>query len=295
MNTEAVTEAVIGALVADAASLGLHWLYDQEQIARIATTGELAFRAPDAAHYEGLQGYFAHPGKRAGELSQYGEALRVVVMSLSSSGRYEVAAHQQKFMAVFGPCGSYSGYADRPTKALIAKLIECGDDVPAVTGMVDDQHPALTPVPALFSAGASVEDLHAAVSVVSIDETAHAAAEALYVALQGLDSGKSVTVALNDAAIATPGELGNLLRDALAMESYDPLAAANRFGMPCHVSQGLPVAWHILAHTEHFEDAVLDNIRCGGDSCGRAMAIGSIAGLIYGVPSSMRAKTECLL
>ncbi len=288
------TDAVTGALVADAASLGLHWLYDQEQIARIETTGPLLFRAPDSAHYEGRQGYFAHPGKRSGDLSQYGEALRVVVMSLSADGHYDVAAHQSQFLNVFGPCGEYSGYADRPTKALVAKLLDAGDEVPAVTGMDDDQHPALTAVPALFSAGASLEQVYAAVSVVSTNDTAHAAAAALFLCLHGLDQGKSVEVALNDAAIATPGELGRLLSDALSMESYQPLAAANQFGMPCHVTQGLPVAWHILKHSAQFEDAVLDNIRCGGDSCGRAMAIGAVAGFIYGVPATLRARTGCL-
>lgn len=288
------TDVVTGALVADAAAMGLHWLYDQSQIARIETTGPLLFRAPDQAHYEGRQGYFAHPGKRAGDLSQYGEAVRVVAQSLSPAGEYSVGAHQVRFMSVFGPCGEYSGYADRPTKALIAKLIEFGEDAPAVSGMVDDQHPALTPVPALFSAGASLDQMHAAVSVVSTDETAHAAAAALFISLQGLGQGKSLETALNDAAIATPGELGELLREALAIEHYDPLAAANRFGMPCHVKQGLPVVWHILKSTKHFEEAVLDNIRCGGDSCGRAVALGAVAGLVYGVPESLRTKTRCL-
>ena len=52
-------DALLGALVADAASLGLHWLYDQDHIKLIESTGSLLFRQPDAAHYKDKRGYFA--------------------------------------------------------------------------------------------------------------------------------------------------------------------------------------------------------------------------------------------
>ena len=40
--------ALTGALVADAATMGLHWMYDQGQIGKIAETGKILFRQPDA-------------------------------------------------------------------------------------------------------------------------------------------------------------------------------------------------------------------------------------------------------
>ena len=71
--------ALLGALVADAAALGLHWLYDPGRIAALA--GPLAFRTPDAADFEGVRGVFVHGGKRAGELSHYGAALRTAMQA----------------------------------------------------------------------------------------------------------------------------------------------------------------------------------------------------------------------
>lgn len=48
---------LLGALVADAASLGLHWLYDPDRIAQIATKrGSAAFAPVDAAFFEGAKG-----------------------------------------------------------------------------------------------------------------------------------------------------------------------------------------------------------------------------------------------
>ena len=36
-------DAITGALVADAAGMGLHWLYDQEQIKLVESTGDILF------------------------------------------------------------------------------------------------------------------------------------------------------------------------------------------------------------------------------------------------------------
>lgn len=56
--------AVLGALVADAASLGLHWLYDAGRLRDLQLDGPLAFRSPNQASYAGVAAYFAHSGKR---------------------------------------------------------------------------------------------------------------------------------------------------------------------------------------------------------------------------------------
>lgn len=53
--------AVVGALVGDAASMGLHWLYDQERILHVAGF-EPEFRSPNQFDYQD-KGYFAHQGK----------------------------------------------------------------------------------------------------------------------------------------------------------------------------------------------------------------------------------------
>jgi len=77
--------SVLGALVADAAALGLHWLYDQDRVA------ELAGDAPEfcdttAADFDGYPAYFAHAAKQPGDFSQYGEQVMVMLQSLAACG-----------------------------------------------------------------------------------------------------------------------------------------------------------------------------------------------------------------
>ena len=287
--------ALDGALVADAATMGMHWIYDQQHIKKVEETGDILFRQPDANTYEGVKSYFAHAAKRVGEFSQYGASAHVVANVIKQNGNYDASVHQALFFSTFGPCGSYHGFADRPTKALIARMIMDGDDLPKVSGSDDDQMPALVAVPALFSYGASDEELVSAVSVTNVHKDAISGARVLNDCLCRIHNGESVPEALKHSANCAEPELAALLIEGLECDEYKPLEIAQQFGLACHMKQGLPLAWHLLSHAKDYESVVRDNIRCGGDSCGRSMAVGSVAGLVFGVPDSFKAKVSALL
>lgn len=106
---------IIGALVADAATMGFHWLYSQEKIQALAPE-QPEFYSPTAEDYEGL-GYFAHGGKVPGEFSHYGEQTLVMLNALvKAQGRFDKPIYQNLFRDHFGYGGEFSGYIDRPTK-----------------------------------------------------------------------------------------------------------------------------------------------------------------------------------
>ncbi|MFK8084176.1 MAG: ADP-ribosylglycohydrolase family protein [Granulosicoccus sp.] len=286
-----IKNALSGALVADAAALGLHWMYDQEQIAAIESTGSVLFRQPDINAYADRKAFFAHAGRHAGQLSHYGESARLL-SQVCSGGSYDKGVHRQAFFASFGPCGTFKGYADRPTKALIGRMLIDGEDLREPSGMDDDQMPGLCPVAGVFAHGLSREDTASAVSVISTHNDVLESAELLHRCLDYVAEGLPLAQALSKTANAGSSALNTLLQEALALDGYQPLKAAMQFGMPCHVSQGMPVVWHILNHVDSFESAVHDNISCGGDSCGRAMLLGPLAGLAFGVPADMLSRIQ---
>lgn len=282
-------DAFYGALVADAAGMGLHWLYDQGQIRLLETTGSLLFRQPEGAVYEGKRGAFVHRVRRAGQLSHYGESARIAGLVALDEG-YSIAAHQKAFMETFGPCGSFHGYPDKPTKYLIARMLLDGEDLKNPSGMEDDQMPAVCVVPGLFAADASVSETQDAAKVISTHADVLSSVKAVHSVLSQLMSGESLESALATAADSVEGELGEKMREALAIPHYAPLETAQHFGLACYVRHAMPLNWHLLKHATDFSSTVLDNIRCGGDCCGRSMALGSIAGLAFGVPDAMRRK-----
>ena len=278
--------AIAGALAADSAAMGLHWLYDQDQIKTVSGSGDILFRQPESAIYKDKRGAFVHAARRTGDLSHYGESARIVGQ-LAADGEYETALHRQRFFEAFGPCGHFSGYPDRPTKVLVARMINEGDDITEPSGMDDNQMPALCVVPGLFAFDYSAQTIDTAAQVISTNANVVAAAACVQQCLDHILQGRTLPEALSLSANAMKGEVGPLVKEALAIDQYNPLDTAKHFGLACYVEHSLPVVWHLLNHATDFESVVRDNIRCGGDSCGRSMALGAIAGLAFGVPDSL--------
>lgn len=119
--------ALLGAIVADAASLGLHWLYDpayaQTLRSRASPGSGLEFVAPDAANFDGRPGYFAHGGKKIGDLTHYGAHLLTAIDTVAQGkGRWSTPRFAANFATTFGPGGSWVGYIDGATSATLQNL-----------------------------------------------------------------------------------------------------------------------------------------------------------------------------
>lgn len=131
-----------GSLVADAATMGFHWLYDQDRIRALAPKAP-EFRAPDPSDFEGVPGYFAHGARRAGEFSQYGEQALVMLRACAAPEGYSNTTYAQKFREHFGYGGAYVGYIDRPTRDTLNNMTRFEQAAQsacrAVDPAVDDQ------------------------------------------------------------------------------------------------------------------------------------------------------------
>jgi ADP-ribosylglycohydrolase len=118
----AITAAIAGGWVADAASLGLHWLYDSPRILEVGGQSP-EFLPPKADYFEGGLGYFAHEGKQSGDVSHYGSATGVLIDSLlASKGALNIRDYQRRFRTFFGPGGQWQGYIDNPTRVTLDNL-----------------------------------------------------------------------------------------------------------------------------------------------------------------------------
>ena len=114
--------AIIGAAVADAASMGLHWLYDQGRLRQVAQS-EPEFRAPSTEDYADAPGYFAHAGRVSGDFSQYGEQMMTMLRSMvSNQWRYSKSRYENEFKDFFGYGGAYVGYIDHPTRETLDNI-----------------------------------------------------------------------------------------------------------------------------------------------------------------------------
>ncbi len=277
-----VTAAVLGALVADSATLGLHWLYDPVRITEIEARKGLVFLPPDATDYAGAKGYFAHGGRMAGESTGYGEVCLLMLQHLAKHGEFKRTEYQIEYRLHFGPGGAFVGYVDSPTRLTLCTLLSLEPAVfPAASGANDDQFAALAALPALVAAHsgsleALLERVEEVVRITNNNTLAVTAAQCSAVALFEVLRGTPIAQALAGALPFAGNTLRPLLEQALAVPTLDSVAVAARFGMACHVAEGLPVVFHIAQHARDYRSAIEDNIRAAGDNCGRSIMLGAL-------------------
>lgn len=286
MSHSKTSEMLLGALVADAACLGLHWLYDPDRIAEIVARqgGRGAFTPVDVANFEGVAGYFAHGGRHSGQLTQYGEVLLLAIQSMNANDRaFDVAAYQAAFAAHFGPGGTFQGYIDRPTGAALINIAE--EKTPS--GIDDDQNPAVARLPAILAGYHGSEGLSEMIiesmQVTNVNDVAAAYsavfADVLSRVMRDEDLHDALVAAVRSADSAIKGELS----DALSTADQNSTDYAGEVGRACHLPTAGPVMFHILKHSDSYRDAVERNIAAGGDSAGRSIFIGAVMACVHGI------------
>jgi ADP-ribosylglycohydrolase len=108
--------AVLGAVTADCASLGAHWVYDQAKIAEVvAAAGGAPEFVPCQTAY--------HAARQPGDTTMLGETALVTLRSLADKKAWNRADFGAKFLGTFGPGGSYVGYADGVVKGTVMNIL----------------------------------------------------------------------------------------------------------------------------------------------------------------------------
>jgi ADP-ribosylglycohydrolase len=294
--------AILGALIADSAALGLHWLYDPERIAQIEKIKGLVFLQPDAKDYANTKGYFAHGNKTGGDSSQYGELCLLMLRHWAKHGRYDRIAYQTEYRDHFGPGGSYVGYVDSPMRKTLQTLSPLKpEEFPTHSGADDDQFPAMATLPVVVAAHQGSHDnlliqIEQIVRLTNHNNTAVEAAKYMGIALFELLQGKSMQQAFKVALPYAGEKLTPLVEEILHTSALDTMKIAKRFGIACHVLEGVPIIVHIALHAPDYRTAIQENIRIGGDSCGRAIVLGAlVAGRTYSLPLEWIARYRQLL
>ena len=124
--TDKAKSMVLGSFLGDSLALGVHWIYDQKQIASVH--GRLdALKAPDPASY--------HPTKLAGDFTHYGDQALVLLESLAGKGVFDPADFSARWQNLFR--GGYTGYVDKATAATLSQLAAGWE--PQDAGSVSDE------------------------------------------------------------------------------------------------------------------------------------------------------------
>lgn len=127
----------LGLFIADAASIGFHWIYDFDHLQKIASKNPV-FKTPLFKNYEGIFGFFAHEKKLKGDFSHYGETALLVLQNLNvNNEKFDLLNYQKIYREYFGAGGDYIGYIDSPTRITLENLVAADYEVARITEKSD--------------------------------------------------------------------------------------------------------------------------------------------------------------
>ena len=275
MTDNRIKAAVIGAFVADALSLGVHWVYN---------TGVIDKKLGRVEHYyDPLTSY--HKGKKAGDFTHYGDQMLVLLESVSGGG-FDALRFAEMWRTFFA---DYGGYFDQATKTTLENM-DAGKGLTDSASDSDDlagasRLAALVPVyhdnleQLVSAARAQTRITHNDDRVLL---SADFFARSVFAVLDGQPPLAAMQATLDthfsDSSIAS------LIRMGLESRDRDTRETIAEFGQMCSVEAGLPGAVHLISrYADDFKTAMVENVMAGGDSSARGMMAGMVLGAAHGM------------
>ena len=267
---------VWASFMGDALALGSHWEYDT--VALAARFGQIAgYVDPPAGGY--------HDGKKAGELTHYGDQTLVLLDSLAACGGFDLDDFAARWRQLFD---GYAGYVDGATRMTL-KIFDFGEG-PANSGSnSNDLAGAARIAPLVF---ALAHDLPALVDAARSQAKMthnHArvieAAEFFARAARAVLGGKTPVDALRLAAEAgyASAPIGQWLAAGLKSAADDTVAAIAALGQTCHIDEAMPAVIHLVARYPYdLSTCLRQNVLAGGDSAARGLLAGMLVGAATG-------------
>jgi len=326
----AATAAFLGALVADAVAMPVHWYYDQRALDRDygPITGYAAPRnphpdsilwrsqwTPPKAEVDILREQAAHWGKRGVHYHQFLAAgentlnfrLAVELHDLVRRHRdYDPERWLDRYVAVMLEPGWHRDtYLEEYHRHFFTNL--AAGRKPINCGVRDVHIGGLAQVPALVAAlGPRFPDLRQVVrlhvGLTHKDDEVLAAADAFVrILVAAIPRPEAPPRSVADAAAA--------LRDSILEHGRDWISAAKlgawegltdrqlvggTLSTACYIEEAFPAALALAwRHAGDFAAGVFANAGCGGDNCHRGAVVGGLLGATAPIPDSLLAGLAC--
>jgi len=327
---DAPRSALLGALVADAVAMPVHWYYDQRALDRDYGPIE-GYRAPRSPHpdsilwrsqwappsakFDILREQAAHWGKRGVHYHQFLSAgentlnfrLAVELFEFVRRHRdYDPERWLDRYVAVMLEPGWHRDtYVEEYHRHFFTNLgagrkpINCG---------VSDIHiGGLVPVPALVAAlGPRHPELRRIVRVhvglTHKDDEVLAAADAFVRILMD-------AIPRPEAGLRTSAEAAAALRESILEHGRDWISAAKlrsweglsdrqlvggTLSSACYIEEAFPAALALAwRHAGNVVEGVCANAMCGGDNCHRGAVVGGLLGATAPIPAPLLAGLAC--
>jgi ADP-ribosylglycohydrolase len=271
---------VMAAFMADALSLGAHWIYDAESIFK--RFGRIEnFMAPDSNSY--------HSTKEKGEFTHLGDQMFALLQSIAEKNNFHLKSYSDRWRRLFK---DYHGYIDQATRGTLFGYAS-GKAVEVAGSSSYELAGASRIAPIVYIYADNLEKLieTARLQTMMTHNTAEVIDSAEFFARVGQQVLKGIRpkTAIENISEAWTGgsKIKEWAQAGLESKDLDSLDAILRFGQSCHTQEVFPGVIHLVVRYENdLKEALIQAVMAGGDSAARGMIAGMVIGAYQG-PNSL--------
>ncbi len=292
---ENIHAAILASFVADAFSLGPHWIYDTERIDSLFGRVSQVTAPPEGSF---------HKGKKRGDFTHYGDQTLLLLETIAGDRAFSIGAFADAWQAMMA---GYAGYFDHATKETLENRKEGLAPESAGSGSTDlGGASRIAPLLAIFgddeaalvaAARAQTAMTH---NVADVIDAAEFFARLTVRVLSGTDPASGIETLLPEGFDREP--FAPWIRRGLASRTESTRSVVSRFGQMCGVNGAFPSVIHIIArYPGDLKTALIENVLAGGDSAARGLIIGMVLAARQGIPAipeswlaAMRAREHIL-
>ena len=273
---------VMAAFVADALSLGAHWIYDAESISK--RFGRIEnFITPDPNSY--------HSTKEKGEFTHYGDQMFALLESIAEKNDFHLNSFSERCQRLFK---DYHGYIDQATRGTLSGYAS-GKAIEAAGSFSHDMAGVSRIAPIVYIYADNLEKLieAARLQTMMTHNTTEVIDSAEFFAKVGQQVLKGIRpkTAIENISKAWIGDakIKEWVQAGLESRDMESLDAILRFGQSCHTQEAFPGVIHLVVRYENdLKEALIQAVMAGGDSAARGMMAGMLLGAYLG-PNSLPA------
>lgn len=280
------------ALVSNASTLGIHWIYDHKYLEALSKKQSLLFLLQDQKRYqEAENAYYSYPNQKLGDVTVQGEILKWLYKGLKQNNDLTELDYSKILYQQFKPGGSYYGYVESYSKKHVLSVLAKSLEVTIPESPIMDDH-LVGFIPYLACKELSLDSKKAweLTRVYTKDED-------YYIYFKMFDKVLATLTQLGlkkAIELAIPfGPEKYQIQLQKALEIKDPNAFIESYsGRACAIKFSIPLVIHILYHTNSYEEAIQYNALLGGAISDRNMLIGAIFAQVDKIPESWLKKLE---
>jgi hypothetical protein len=271
---------VTHALLGNAATLGIHWIYNPEFLADLAKKQSILFLKQDPKVFAAAQpSYYAYPRTNVGDVTSQGMFLFWLTKALQANPNLSQQDYQNLIIDQIKPGGDYQGYIETYGHKLIMNYLneKLGLTLPLVS--IDDDHLiGFIPYIATKQLGLSTNKAWELAQLFTQKEEYPACYQMFDAIIDQLPT-QSMKQAIVKAIAFAPKRYAVQMKKAI--ELTDTKAFVKDYaGTACAINQSVPIIIHLLYHSQSLADAWLRNALISGAIAERAMLLTMLMGII---------------